>query len=164
MGLERFLHRLVAQPKLASDKLVLEFLTEDNGWDEKVEATDYVKKSGMKSRLWFLGVECHLSDVTGRCILIFKKPLGWNKSRPNLKLIIRKLLKWNIILKESGYSHIGLMWLWWSGHFVATVPILCQSVFERIIWTSKSHFENASENKGKSISIETASVKLCQVR
>jgi len=45
MGLERFLHRLVAQPKLASDKLVLEFLTEESGWDEKVEATDYVKKS-----------------------------------------------------------------------------------------------------------------------
>ena len=155
MGLERFLHRLVAQPKLASDKLVLEFLTEESGWDEKVEATDYVKKSGKKSfcqRLWFFGDwNRRLSDVTGGCVLIFKKPLGWSKSRPNLKLIIRKLLKWNIILKESGYSHIGLMWLWWSGHFVATVPILCQSVFERIIWTSKSHFENASENKRKSI-------------
>ena len=49
MGLERFLHRLVAQPKLASDKIVLEFLTVENGWDEKVEATDYVKKSGKKS-------------------------------------------------------------------------------------------------------------------
>ena len=48
MGLERFLHRLVAQPKLASDKLVLEFLTEESGWDEKVEATDYVKKSGIE--------------------------------------------------------------------------------------------------------------------
>ena len=46
MGLERFLHRLVAQPKLASDKIVLEFLTEETGWDEKVEATDYLKKSG----------------------------------------------------------------------------------------------------------------------
>lgn len=49
MGLERFLHRLVAQPKLVSDKLVLEFLTVESGWDEKVEATDYVKKSGKKS-------------------------------------------------------------------------------------------------------------------
>ena len=51
MGLERFLHRLVAQPKLASDKIVLEFLTVENGWDEKVEATDYVKKSGKKSTI-----------------------------------------------------------------------------------------------------------------
>ena len=81
MGLERFLHRLVAQPKLASDKLVLEFLTEESGWDEKVEATDYVKKSGKKSfcqRLWFLGIEtvASVTSQAGVCVLIFKKPLG----------------------------------------------------------------------------------------
>ena len=156
MGLERFLHRLVAQPKLASDKIVLEFLTVENGWDEKVEATDYVKKSGKKSTIKvfmvFWGWKRRLSDVTGGCVYWFsKKPLGWSKSRPNLKLIIRKLLKWNIILKESGSQRVIVMWLWWAGHFGAIVPILWQSVFERIIWTPKSHFENSSENKRKSI-------------
>jgi len=45
MGLERFLHRVVAQPKLASDSLLFDFLTLESGWDEKVEATDYIKKS-----------------------------------------------------------------------------------------------------------------------
>ena len=102
----------------------------------------------------FLGIEtvASVTSQAGVCVLIFKKPLGWSKSRPNLKLIIRKLQKWNIILKESG--HNGLMWLWWFGHFVpffAILPIFCQSVFKRIIWTFKSHFENASENKRKSI-------------
>ena len=74
MGLERFLHRLVAQPKLASDKLVLEFLTEESGWDEKVEATDYVKKSGMKINDYgFLGVEivASVTSQAGLCVLIF---------------------------------------------------------------------------------------------
>ena len=47
MGLERFLKRVKAQPKLASDKIVYEFLTNDSGWNEVVEATDYQKKSGM---------------------------------------------------------------------------------------------------------------------
>ena len=47
MGLERFLKRVKAQPKLASDKIVYEFLTNDSGWNEIVEATDYQKKSGM---------------------------------------------------------------------------------------------------------------------
>ena len=74
MGLERFLHRLVAQPKLASDKIVLEFLTVENGWDEKVEATDYVKKSGKKSTIKvftvFGGWNRRLSDVTGGCVCI----------------------------------------------------------------------------------------------
>lgn len=45
MGLERFLHRVVAQPKLASDSILFDFLTLESGWDEKVEATDYIKKS-----------------------------------------------------------------------------------------------------------------------
>ena len=45
-GLERFLKRVKAQPKLASDKIVYEFLTNDSGWNEVVEATDYQKKSG----------------------------------------------------------------------------------------------------------------------
>lgn len=50
MGLERFLHRVVAQPKLASDSLLFDFLTLESGWDEKVEATDYIKKSGIEDK------------------------------------------------------------------------------------------------------------------
>ena len=46
MGLQRFLNRIAGQPKLSGDKIVFEFLTQENGWDERVEATDYVKKSG----------------------------------------------------------------------------------------------------------------------
>ena len=46
IGLERFLHRCIAQPKLASDRFLFEFLTLENGWDKKIEATEYTKKSG----------------------------------------------------------------------------------------------------------------------
>ena len=129
MGLERFLHRLVAQPKLASDKIVLEFLTVENGWDEKVEATDYVKKSGKKSTIKVFMVLGWKTSPQWRhrrvCVYWFsKKPLGWSKSRPNLKLIIRKLLKWNIILKESGSQRVSnVIMMSWSfcchcAHFV----------------------------------------------
>jgi len=45
IGLERFLQRCIAQPKLASDRFLFEFLTLENGWDKKVEATEYAKKS-----------------------------------------------------------------------------------------------------------------------
>jgi hypothetical protein len=47
MGLERFLNRIKSQPKLASDKIVYEFLTNDTGWPDQVEGTDYQKKSGL---------------------------------------------------------------------------------------------------------------------
>ena len=57
MGLERFLHRIKAQPKLASDKIVYEFLTNDSGWTEKVDATGYEKKSGVGCRAHFIIVE-----------------------------------------------------------------------------------------------------------
>ena len=46
IGLVKFLHRVKAQPKLASDKVVYEFLTNDTSWPELVESTGYQKKSG----------------------------------------------------------------------------------------------------------------------
>lgn len=37
--------RCIAQPKLAADRFLFEFLTLENDWDKKIEATDYAKKS-----------------------------------------------------------------------------------------------------------------------
>ena len=52
IGLEKFLHRVKAQPKLASDKVVYEFLTNDTSWPELVESTGYQKKSGPSFRIY----------------------------------------------------------------------------------------------------------------
>lgn len=37
--------RCIAQPKLAADRFLFEFLTLENDWDKRIETTDYAKKS-----------------------------------------------------------------------------------------------------------------------
>jgi len=60
MALERFLHRIKAQPILAADPIVYEFLTNEKEWNEKVEATDYQKRSAS----WLKQKKAHLNVKT----------------------------------------------------------------------------------------------------
>ena len=117
MGLERFLHRLVAQPKLASDKLVLEFLTVESGWDEKVEATDYVKKSGKKSNhdYGFWGL---VTSQAG-CVYWFSQKATWLKQvSAKFKTNNKKITEMKYYIEGKRiYSHtprVNVIMMIWS--------------------------------------------------
>lgn len=60
IALERFLHRIKAQPMLSADPIVYEFLTNEREWSEKVEATEYRKKSAS----WIKQKKAHLNVKT----------------------------------------------------------------------------------------------------